>query len=97
MLASLIGALISGEAAEAARRARSAAVAYLFAAAFFLCGAGFLVVAGYIATARELGAVTAVEHHCGAGRGQPLRQALADPLARAGDQRPPAGKVEQLQ
>lgn len=59
MLASLIGALISGEAADAARRVKAAVIAYLIAGALFLCGAGFLIVAGYIATAREFGAITA--------------------------------------
>lgn len=59
MLAPLIGALISGEAAEAARRVRAAVIAYLVAGAFFLCGAGFLLVAAYIAAAREFGAITA--------------------------------------
>jgi hypothetical protein len=59
MLASLIGALISGEAADAARRVKAAVIAYLIAGALFLCGAGFLIVAGYIAIAREFGAITA--------------------------------------
>ena len=59
MLASLIGALISGEAADAARRVKAAVIAYLIAGALFLCGAGFLIVAGYIAIAHEFGAITA--------------------------------------
>jgi uncharacterized membrane protein len=59
MLASLIGALISGEAVEAARRARATAVAYLLAGILCLCGAGFLVGAAYIATARNFGPITA--------------------------------------
>jgi hypothetical protein len=59
MLASLIGAFISGEAVNIARRAKAAAIAYLVAAVFLLCGAGFMVGAGYIAAARRLGSIEA--------------------------------------
>lgn len=58
-LATLIAALVSGEAAEAAQRARRAAVAYALAALLALCGVGFLVGAGYAALAHEVGTVAA--------------------------------------
>jgi hypothetical protein len=59
MLASLIGAFISGEAMNVARRAKAAAIAYLFAAVFFLAGLGFVVGAGYVAAARHYGSISA--------------------------------------
>lgn len=59
MLASLIGAFVSGEALNMVQRAKSAAILYVVAAVMFLIGAGFLVGAGYAATAREIGSVTA--------------------------------------
>ena len=59
MLASLIGAFISGEAMNVARRAKAAAIAYLLAAILVLIGLGFLIVAGYIAAARHFGSITA--------------------------------------
>jgi len=59
MLASLIGAFISGEAMNVARRAKAAAIAYLLAATLFLAGLGFLIGAGYVAAARHFGSITA--------------------------------------
>jgi hypothetical protein len=59
MLASLIGAFLSGEALDAVQRAKGAAIAYVVAALLFLTGAGFVVGAGYIAAAREFGSITA--------------------------------------
>jgi hypothetical protein len=59
MLASLIGAFVSGEALDAVQRAKAAAIAYVLAGLFFLTGVGFVVGAGYIAAAREFGSITA--------------------------------------
>jgi hypothetical protein len=59
MLASLIGAFISGEAMDAVRRAKTAAIIYMSAAILFLCGVGFLIGAGYIAAARRYGSLEA--------------------------------------
>ncbi len=59
MLPTLIMSIISGEAADAAARARRAAVVYMAAALLALVGLGFLVGAGYIAAARELGSLEA--------------------------------------
>lgn len=59
MLASLIGAFISGEAMNVARRAKAAAIAYLLAAILVLVGLGFLIGAAYIAAARHFGSITA--------------------------------------
>jgi len=59
MLASLIGAFISGEAMTVARRAKAAAIAYLLAAILVLIGLGFLIGAAYIAAARHFGSITA--------------------------------------
>ena len=59
MLASLIGAFISGEAMNVARRAKAAAIAYVLAAILFLVGLGFLVGAGYVAAARNFGTISA--------------------------------------
>ena len=59
MLASLIGAFVSGEALNMLQRAKSAVILYVVAATLFVVGAGFLVGAGYVATARELGSITA--------------------------------------
>jgi hypothetical protein len=59
MLASLIGAFISGEALNAIQRVKGAAIAYAAAALLFLVGAGFLVGAAYVAAAREWGSITA--------------------------------------
>lgn len=58
-LATLIAALVSGEAAEAANRARRAAIAYAIAALLALCGAGFLVGAGFGVLARRVGPIDA--------------------------------------
>ena len=49
MLSSLVAAFLSGEATGAVRRARRAAVVYLFAGLMALVGAGFLVGAVYAA------------------------------------------------
>jgi hypothetical protein len=59
MLASLIGAFVSGEALNMLQRVKSAAILYVVAAILFVIGAGFLVGAGYVAVARELGSITA--------------------------------------
>jgi undecaprenyl pyrophosphate phosphatase UppP len=48
MLASLIASLASGETVVAIRRARRAAIVYLFAGMAGLCGVGFLIGALYI-------------------------------------------------
>jgi len=58
-LASLIGAIVSGEASEAIGRARRTAMVYALAGLLLLCGAGFLVGAGFVAAAREIGTVAA--------------------------------------
>ena len=55
MLSTLIMSIISGEAADAATRARRAAIVYTVAAILLFTGLGFLIGAGYIATARQLG------------------------------------------
>lgn len=57
MLGSLIATILSGEAQEAARRARSAAIAYAVAGLLGLLGAGFLVGAGFVAAARRFGTI----------------------------------------
>lgn len=59
MLGSLIATILSGEAAEVARRARAAAVAYAVAAMLCLVGVGFLVGAGFVAAARRFGTIEA--------------------------------------
>lgn len=59
MLATLITAVISGEAAQVIERARRKAVAYAVAALLALCGCVFVLVAGYIAAAREIGPIAA--------------------------------------
>lgn len=59
MLASLIAGFLSGETLEAARRARSAAIAYLLAAILGLLGFLFLLMAAYLWTARHYGAIEA--------------------------------------
>jgi hypothetical protein len=59
MLASLLGGLLSGETMEAARRARSAAIAYALAGLCGLFAIVFLLVAGYLALARVIGPVEA--------------------------------------
>jgi undecaprenyl pyrophosphate phosphatase UppP len=48
MMASLIASLASGETVVAIRRARRAAIVYLFAGMAGLCGVGFLIGALYI-------------------------------------------------
>lgn len=58
-LASLVGAIVSGEALEAIGRARRTAAVYALAALLLLCGTGFLVGAGFIAVARRIGMVEA--------------------------------------
>jgi len=55
MLASLLASLASGETVVALRRARRAAVVYLFAGVFLLCGIGFLLGALYIWLAARYG------------------------------------------
>lgn len=55
MLPTLIMSIISGEAADAAARARRAAIVYGVAAVLLFTGLGFLIGAGYIATARQFG------------------------------------------
>lgn len=57
MLASLIASLASGETLQAIRRARRAAVAYLFAGVAGLCGVGFLLGALYIWLAELYGSL----------------------------------------
>lgn len=59
MLGSLIAAFVSGEAVNAARRAKAAAIAYLLVAIFAATGVGFLIGAGYIAASRRLGDIEA--------------------------------------
>lgn len=58
-LATLIGGIVSGEAAEAIGRARRTAIIYALAGLSLLCGAGFLVGAGFVAAAREIGTIPA--------------------------------------
>lgn len=58
-LATLIGAIVSGEASEVFGRVRRTAIVYALAGLFLLCGGGFLVGAGFVAAARELGTVEA--------------------------------------
>lgn len=59
MLASLIAGLASGETAAAIRRARTAAIVYLFAGAAALCGVGFLIGAAFIWTENRYGSMAA--------------------------------------
>jgi hypothetical protein len=59
MLASLIAGFASGEAVLAVRRAKQAAIAYLFAGLAMACGVGFLIGAAYIWTAERYGSVEA--------------------------------------
>ena len=59
MLGTLISAVISGEAADAAGRARRAAIVYLLAALLSLAGLGFLIAAGFMATAHAIGHIPA--------------------------------------
>lgn len=59
MLSSLVAAFLSGEATGAVRRARRAAIVYLFAGLMALVGAGFLVGAAYAAAATRFGTVEA--------------------------------------
>ena len=58
-LASLIAGLVSGETAQAVRRARTAAVVYGLAGVLALTGLGFLLGAGYIWTAARYGSFAA--------------------------------------
>lgn len=58
-LATLIGGIVSGEAAEAIGRARRTAIIYALAGLSLLCGAGSLVGAGFVAAAREIGTIPA--------------------------------------
>lgn len=55
MLGQLVSAVVTGEAAIAAKRARSAAGAYLLAAVLLLIGIGFLLVAAFVAVASQIG------------------------------------------
>ncbi len=57
MLGSLIATILSGEALDAARRARSAAIAYAVAGLLGLLGVGFIVGAGFVAAARRFGTI----------------------------------------
>jgi predicted membrane channel-forming protein YqfA (hemolysin III family) len=59
MLSSLVAAFVSGEALGVVRRARRAAIVYIFAAIALLTGLGFLIGAAYVAAARRFGAVEA--------------------------------------
>ena len=59
MLGSLLVGLATGEAAALARRARSAAIAYLLVAVLAVIGLVFLLVAAFIVAARYLGPVPA--------------------------------------
>ncbi len=59
MLSSLVAAFLSGEATVAVRRARRAAIVYLFAGLMGLVGAGFLVGAAYAVAASRFGTVEA--------------------------------------
>lgn len=56
-LATLIASIASGEAADAVRRARVAAIAYAIAGLLALVGVLFLLVAAYIAAAMRFGPV----------------------------------------
>lgn len=55
MLASLLASLASGETVVALRRARRAAIIYLFVGLFVMCGVGFLLGALYIWLAARYG------------------------------------------
>lgn len=59
MLASLIATFVSGEAKEAARRAKTKAIVYIVTAVLALTGIGFLIGAAYIAAARRYGSFEA--------------------------------------
>lgn len=59
MLATLLAGLASGEAAAAARRARSAAIVYVLAAIAGLCGLGFLIGAAYVWVQERYGSLHA--------------------------------------
>ena len=59
MLASLIASFASGEVADAIRRARTAAIAYLLAGIAAVCGLAFLIGAAFAATAQAYGTVNA--------------------------------------
>jgi amino acid transporter len=59
MLGSLIASIASGELADAVRRVRSAAVAYVLAAVAAICGVAFLVGAAFSAAAQAYGTVNA--------------------------------------
>ena len=59
MLASLISGFASSEAAQAFRRLKFMAVAYLIAGLAVLTGLGFLIGAGYIAASRRFGPMEA--------------------------------------
>lgn len=59
MLATLVTAVISGEAADSINRTTRTIVIYAIAGLLVLIGAGFLVGAGYVVAARELGHVAA--------------------------------------
>lgn len=58
-LATLIASIVSGEAADAAGRARRAVIAYAVAGALALAGLAFLIVAGFVALADRIGVVAA--------------------------------------
>lgn len=55
MIPAFLISIVTGEAAEAAQRARRSAIEYLLAAIFATCGLGFLLLAGYILAARHYG------------------------------------------
>lgn len=57
MLAALLGSLASGETKLALRRAKLAALVYLFVVVCLLCAVGFLIGAGYIFAAERYGSL----------------------------------------
>jgi len=59
LLGTLISAVVSGEAADAAGRAKRAAIVYLLAALLSLTGLGFLLAAAFMVTARAIGHIPA--------------------------------------
>lgn len=59
MLGTLISSVISGEAADAAGRAKRAAIVYFLAALLSFTGLGFLLAAAFMATARAIGHIPA--------------------------------------
>ena len=66
MLASLLAALVSGEALRAARQARRTAIAYLLIGLAVLAGVGFLIAAAYIAASDRYGSISTALAFAGA-------------------------------